>query len=291
MNKKVRNDFARDYGHERGASEIVRREKFDVSQYREPGCSDDDIWEMKEIFDLLDVNRTGEIDLKHLFQLMKSMNLKSMKFKHTETFKLIKKLELKYGVGGLRKSASALLDDSEEEPKQTIDVENSDESVSCSSGSDILEKNSESSESSSFSSSEEESENAEIASARKSAANRESVELSRESVSELPGLPPELAKPKRKGVTFDMFIKCVQPMFTENNSKESLLKCWKHMLYGSENKKYLTLEGLDVVSQELNLNFTANELLDMVEFAVQGDDEDTVTFDEFYTVIIRVAGM
>jgi len=271
MSKTFRNNIPQSIDYR---SDIASREKFDVSRYRSSGCSDDDIWELKKIFDLFDLNGTGKINLKRLFQLMKSMTIGSMKFKHTEACKLMKQLALNYDIGVHDKRYSFEEKDTSLDVKYASEMETADDqddsSIPCSSESDYLGEESDSSASSDKQSSE-------------------GTLLGRhtEQISGTVTLPKQRKKLKR--ITFDMFMETVYPMIKENDLEESLRKCWKNLVHHSEDKDYLTFKSLDQVSRELNLNFTANEMFDMFENAGEGKDRGfMLKYDEFCSAMTRV---
>ena len=52
-----------------------KNKPFDPKDFERPGLSEDEIFEIKEAFDLFDVNKTGEIDPEDLDEAMKSLGL------------------------------------------------------------------------------------------------------------------------------------------------------------------------------------------------------------------------
>lgn len=67
-----------------------KAKEFDPSEFERPGFSKDDIWEMKEAFDVLDVDKSGTIEPQELKNVLEEFGFDA---KNTTIFQLISELD------------------------------------------------------------------------------------------------------------------------------------------------------------------------------------------------------
>eukprot|EP00397_Hematodinium_sp_SG-2012_P047681 GEMP01054330.1.p1 GENE.GEMP01054330.1~~GEMP01054330.1.p1 ORF type:complete len:315 (+),score=84.42 GEMP01054330.1:199-1143(+) len=306
--------------------DALRREKFNPTQYiTTVATSDDDIWEIKQIFDLFDVNHRGFIspsDLQTIKEILESAPLSSMEYEDSEAYRWMGDMEIELkerqdefeaekgvqelDVADLAWSAAKVVDSDDEDAKSIFSIISNIADSANDAPWKAKERSKMDDQPATPSSKKQESPGPDrsitpsptsLSTPQSKAAPRmvspslqPSGHVRRDSRSSLTGhRASELAAPlvDKRGITFDDFLHYITPRMCEDDSESQLRECWDAYFDKDQNES-ITVDELEQVARNANIDVSLDELEDMIDHADENLD-GLVTFEDFCNVIIKKA--